>query len=149
VLFGGSEDAMIGHIAAVYTILQGGLKKGEFKSSFASNPLNSVIGVYQKQADAAGSGDGVLEQPILRKAVNADELTVLAISEQLLHLPWAVKRSVPAKLRESIQSALISLEKTESGQKILKTAFLTGIGKADDKDYEPHRRMIRAVLGPQ
>jgi len=27
-------------------------------------------------------------------------------------------------------------------------AVLTGIGRADDKDYEPHRRMVRAVMGP-
>ena len=148
VLFGGGEDAMISYIAPVYMMLQAGLKKGEFNSRFAVNPINSVIGVYRKQADAAGSGDGAIEQPGLKSAINTDELAVLAVSEQLLHLPWAVKRTTPAKLRESIQSALVDLENSEAGKKILKSAVLTGIGKAEDKDYDPHRRMVRAVVGP-
>ena len=147
VLFGGGEDAMIGYIAPVYMLLQAGLKKTEFKSQFAVNPLNSVIGVYNKQADAAGSGDGVLDQPALKKAINPDELTVLAVTDQLLHLPWAVRRSVAAPLRESIQSALVDLENNEAGRKVLKSAVLSGIGKAEDKDYDPHRKMVRVVVG--
>ena len=148
ILFGGSEDAMIGYIAPVYMLLQAGLSKGDFKSIFAVNPLNSVIGVFHKQADAAGSGDIVIGQPAIRNAIDPGELTTLAVSEQLLHLPWAVKRSMPTKLRESVRSVLVNLENSEEGRKDLKSALLSGIGKADDKDYEPHRRMVRAVLGP-
>ena len=148
VLFGGGEDAMIGYIAPTYMILQAGLKKSEFKSQFAINPLNSVVGVFSKQADAAGSGDGVLDQPALKKAINTDELAVLALTEQLLHLPWAVNRALPASLRDAIRAALIDVENSESGKKALKAAVLTGIGKAEDKDYDPHRKMVRAVAGP-
>lgn len=148
VLFGGGEDAMIGYIAPIYMMLQAGLRKDEFKSNFAVNPINSVIGVYRKQADAAGSGDGAIEQPVLKNAINTDELAILAVSEELLHLPWAVRRTMPAKLREAIQSALVDLENSEAGRKVLKSAVLTGIGKADDKDYDPHRKMVRAVMGP-
>jgi phosphonate transport system substrate-binding protein len=146
-LFGGGEDAMFGYIAPVYMLLQAGLHKNDFKSRFAVNPLNSVIGVYHRQADAAGSGDGVVDQPAVKNAINIDELTVLAMSEQLLHLPWAAKRSMPARLRDSIQSELVDLEKSEAGRKVLKAAVLTGLGKAEDKDYEPARKMIKAVSG--
>jgi phosphonate transport system substrate-binding protein len=148
ILFGGSEDAMIGYIAPVYLLLQAGLTKSDFKSIFAVNPLNSVIGVFHKQADAAGSGDIVIEQPAIRNAIDSSQLTALAVSEQLLHLPWAVRRGMPAKQRESIRSTLVNLENSEEGRKDLRAALLSGIGKADDKDYEPHRRMVRAVLGP-
>ncbi len=148
VLFGGGEDAMIGYIAPVYMLLQAGVKKAEFKSQFAVNPLNSVIGVYRKQADAAGSGDMVGGQSAVANAVNFDELTALAVSEQLLHLPWAVRRAMPARLRESIRSILVDLENSEAGKEVLKAAVLTGIGRAEDKDYEPHRRMVHAVMGP-
>ena len=148
VLFGGGEDAMFGYIAPMYLLLQAGLKKEEFISQYASNPLNSVIGVFRKQADAAGSGDGVIGQPAVKSAINTDELTTLAISEQLLHLPWAVKRSMPVQLRQAVQSILVALENSEEGRKILNSAMLTGIGTAEDKDYDPHRRMIRAVVGP-
>jgi phosphonate transport system substrate-binding protein len=147
VLFGGGEDAMIGYIVPVYMMLQAGLKKDEFTSQFAVTPINSVIGVHRKQADAAGSADNALGQPVIRNAINTDELTVLAVSEQLLHLPWAVKRTMPARLRETIRSSLVDLENSEAGKNVLKTALLTGIGKAEDKDYEPHRKMVRAVMG--
>jgi phosphonate transport system substrate-binding protein len=148
VLFGGGEDAMIGYIAPVYMMLQAGLKKDEFTSQFTITPINSVIGVYRKQADAAGSADNAVGQPVIRNAINTDELTALAVSEQLLHLPWAVKRTMPAQLRQTIQSSLVDLENSEAGRNLLKTALLTGIGKADDKDYDPHRKMVRAVMGP-
>ena len=147
VLFGGGEDAMISYIAPVYMILQAGLKKDEFTSQFAINPLNSVIGVYRRQADAAGSGDIVIGQPAVRSAINPDEITALAVSEQLLHLPWAVKRAMSAPLREAIQSSLVDLENTDTGRNVLKAALLTGIGRAEDRDYDPHRKMVRLVMG--
>jgi phosphonate transport system substrate-binding protein len=147
ILFGGGEDAMISYIAPLYMILQAGLKKEDVKIRFAVNPLNSVIGVYHSQADAAGSGDGAVEQPAVKKAINTEELTVLAVSEQLLHLPWAVKRTMGAKARESIQAALTGLESSGAGKKVLKAAVLTGIGKADDKDYDAHRHMVKSVMG--
>jgi phosphonate transport system substrate-binding protein len=147
VLFGGGEDAMIAYIAPVYMLLQAGLKKDDFKSQFTVTPINSVIGVYHKQADAAGTGEGVTAQPAIRELINIDQLTPLAVSEQLLLFPWSVKRTMPARLREGIQASLVDLEKTEAGREVLKAALLTGIGKAEDKDYEPHRRMVRAVHG--
>lgn len=147
VLFGGGQDAMIGYIAPVYMMLQAGLKVGDFNAQYAANPLNTVIGVYHKQADAAGSGDGAIDQPSVKKAINTDELTVLAVSEQLLHLPWAVKRTLSANLRDGVQTALLDLENNEAGRKILRSAGLTGFGKAEDKHYDPHRKMVRSVHG--
>lgn len=147
IMFGGGEDAMISYIAPVYLLLQAGLTKDDFRSTFAVNPINSVIGVFHKQADAGASGDIVIGQPALKNAINIDELTALAVSEQLLHLPWAMKRSLAAALRESVQSILVGIERTEAGRNALHEARLTGIGKAEDKDYEPHRRMVRAVHG--
>jgi phosphonate transport system substrate-binding protein len=147
IMFGGGEDAMISYIAPMYLLLQAGLTKSDFKSSFAVNPINSVIGVYHRQADAGASGDNALGQPSLKGAINTDDLTALATSEQLLHLPWAMKRSQPAALREAVQSALVGIEGSAAGLNALKEARLSGIGKAEDKDYEPHRRMVRAVHG--
>jgi len=149
VLFGGGEDAMIGYIAPMYLLMRAGLTRSDINARFAVNPLNSVIGMHRKQADAAGSGDGVVEQPALQKVVNVDEVTVLAVTDQLLHLPWAVKRTMAPRLRERIQSVLVDLEATEAGRQVLRAAVLSGIGRAEDKDYNPHRKMVRAVLGSQ
>jgi phosphonate transport system substrate-binding protein len=147
VIFGGSEDAMMSYIAPMYMLLQAGLNKKDFTWQFAVTPMNSVIAVYHHQADAAGSGDAVIDQPAVRQSINTQELVALAVSEQVLHLPWAVRRTMPAGLRDAIQAALIDLENSESGREVLKAALLTGIGKARDRDYEPARKMVRAVLG--
>ena len=146
ILFGGGEDAMISYITNRYLMLQAGLTPGDFKPLFAVNPINSVIGLHRKQADVAGAGDGVLDLPIVRKAINTDELVSLAVSQPLLQLPVAVKRSMPAKLRTAVQTALVNLRTSDTGKHVLSAAALTGMGKAEDKDYDPHRKIVRAVF---
>ena len=55
----------------------------------------------------------------------------------------------PAKLRASIQSILVDLKNSEAGRQVLKSAIMTGMGKAGDRDYDPHRKMATAVFGPE
>jgi phosphonate transport system substrate-binding protein len=148
VLFGGGEDAMVSYIANRYLLLQAGLNKDDFKSLFAVNPPNSILALNSRQADAAGAGDGVLELPLVRKSVKSEDIVALAVSEPLLQLPIAVKRTLPANVRGAIQSTLINLKNSEAGSRVLKAAVLTGTGKAEDKDYNPHRNIVRAVMGP-
>lgn len=149
VLFGGGEDAMISYIANRYLLLQAGLKKNDFKTAFAVNPPNAILALQSRQADAAGAGDGVLDLPQIKRAVDPDDLVALATSMPLLQLPFAVRRTMPEKLRLSIQSVLTNLKNSDAGREVLKSAVLTDIGVAQDKDYEPHRKIVRAVMGTQ
>lgn len=149
IMFGGGEDAMISYIANCYLLLQSGLRRQDFKSLFAVNPPNAILALSHHQADAAGAGDGVLDQAEVRSAIDVDELTALAISPPLLQLPVAVKRTLPARLRTSIQSILLDLKDSEAGGQLLKSAMMTGMGKAEDRDYDPHRRIANAVVGPR
>ena len=149
VIFGGGKDAMMSYIAPRFLMMRAGLKEGDFKTEFAVNPPNALLALYHKQADAAGGGDILIDLPIVQNAINAQELRVLAVSEPLLFLPWAVKRSMPAKLRESIQAILTELNQSAAGKNVLKAAKTTGIEKAEDKDYAAHRKMTDAVFGPK
>ena len=147
VIFGGGKDAMMSYIAPRFLMMRAGLKEGDFKTEFAVNPPNALLALYHKQADAAGGGDILIDLPVVRNAINAGELKILATTEPLLFLPWAVKRAMPAKLRESIQATLTDLDVSDAGKNVLKSARTTGIEKAEDKDYAPHRRMTDAVFG--
>jgi phosphonate transport system substrate-binding protein len=147
VLFGGGEDAMVSYIANRYLLQQAGLKKDDFKSMFAVNPPNSIVALHRQQADAAGAGDGVLDLPVVKKSIQGDDLVALAKSTPLLQLPIAAKRTMPADMRNAVQSILIDLRKSEAGMLVLKSAAMTGMGPAEDKDYDPHRKIVRAVLG--
>jgi phosphonate transport system substrate-binding protein len=149
IMFGGGKDAMLAYIAPRYLLMQAGLKEGDFNTQIAVNPQNALVALYYKQADAAGGGEIVLDQPVIRNAINAKEIRILATTEPLLFLPWAVKRTTPARLADSIQSILLDLKNSEAGRQVLKSAMMTGMGKAADRDYDPHRKMTTAVFGPQ
>jgi phosphonate transport system substrate-binding protein len=149
VMFGGGEDAMISYIANRYLLERAGLRNGDFKALFAVNPPNAILALDHRQSDAAGAGDNVLELPEVKAAMNTDELAVLAVSAPLLQLPVAVRRDMPAALRESIQSLLVNIGNDEAGREALKAASMTGMGKAEDRDYDPHRKLAAAVLGAE
>lgn len=147
VIFGGGKDAMMSYIAPKFLMMRAGLKEGDFKTEFAVNPPNALLALFHKQADAAGGGDILIDLPVVRKAINTEELRILATTEPLLFLPWAVKRSMPAKQRDAIQAILTELDGSAAGKNVLKAAKTTRIGKAEDKDYTTHRRMTDAVFG--
>lgn len=149
VIFGGGKDAMLSYIAPRYLLMQAGLKEGDFRTEIAVNPQNALVALYHRQADAAGGGDVVLDQPVIKSAINAEEIRLLAETEPLLFLPWAVKRTIPAKLADSIQSTLLDLKNSDAGRQVLKSAIMTGMGNAGDRDYDPHRKMTAAVFGPE
>lgn len=147
IMFGGGKDAMLSYIAPLFLLMQAGLKEGDFKTEFAINPPNALLALHYRQADAAGGGDILVDLPAVKKAIKAGELRVLAKTEPLLFLPWAVKRTMPAALRVSVQSTLVELDRTDAGKAVLKSARTTRLGKAQDQDYDPHRKMTRAVFG--
>jgi len=147
IIFGGGRDAMLSYIAPRFLLMQAGLKDSDFKSEFAVNPPNALLALFHKQADAAGGGDILIDLPVVRNAINAQELRILSATEPLLFLPWAVKRSMPPKLRDAIQSLMTGLENDAAGKSALNAAKATGMGKAEDRDYNPHRKMTAAVFG--
>ena len=149
IIFGGGKDAMLSYIAPRFLLMQAGLKETDFKTEFAVNPPNTLLALYNRQADAAGGGDILIDLPVVKNAINTQELKLLAATEPLLFLPWAVKRTMPTKLAESIQTIMVNLGRTDVGKDILKSAMTTGMGKAEDKDYDPHRKMTTAVFGKQ
>jgi len=149
IIFGGGRDAMMSYIAPRYLLMQAGLNEGDFKTEFAVNPPNALLALYHQQADAAGGGDILIDLPAVRNAINTGELKMLAATEPLLFLPWAVKRSMPARLADEIQAILVGLGDTPAGRHILTAAQVSGMGPASDKDYDAHRRMTRAVFGPE
>ena len=149
IIFGGGRDAMLSYIAPRFLLMQAGLKEGDFKTEFAVNPPNALLALHNKRADAAGGGDILIDLPAVKNAINTQDLRMLAATEPLLFLPWAVTRNMPAKLGERIQSILVSLGNSDAGIKVLQAARTTGIQKAGDRDYDPHRRMTSAVFGPE
>jgi phosphonate transport system substrate-binding protein len=147
ILFGGGKMAMQSYIAAKWLLQQGGLQDGDYVEKIAINPPNAIISTYNHQADAAGSGDIVLQLDSVKKQIDTSKLKLLATTEQLSQLPWAIKESIDESLKKQIQTLLSTLHETEAGKSLLKSAKLSSLKLATDNDYEKHRKIITNVYG--
>ena len=146
IVFGGGKMAMIAYVVPKYLLLQAGLTDNDYQEEIATNPPNSLMTVYFGQADAAGIGDVVTEVPSVKSVIDTTKIKVLAKSQELAHLPWAVKSSLSDDLSREIQQALLALNNSTEGLSILNSANISGISPSSDEDYAPHRKIIRDVL---
>jgi len=147
IMFGGGKKAMIAYVVPTYLLQQSGLSKKDYTEVFAKNPPNALIGTYLKQADAGGTGDVLLNHPVITKRIKPDQLKLIAQGNQLPHLPWATKDTMNPSLKKNIQHLLSTLHLHEEGLKILKSAHLTQIHTATDKEYNIVRNIIEKVTG--
>ena len=148
ILFGGGKKAMGSYIAPTAILKKAGLEAGkDYTVKFAKNPPSAVIGVYNKAADTAGSGDVILKTGMVKKKTDVSQLKILAISEKFVHLPWAVKKDFPADKITKIQSIMTSLKGNAEGDKILKSAKVTNFTKVDDSNFSKVREITKYAIG--
>jgi len=146
IIFGGGKMAMMAHVVPKYLLLHAGLKHEDYIEEFATNPPNSLLAVYYGQADAAGTGDIIMKVPSVTQSIDVSKIKILAQSEQMAHVPWAVSDKLNKSLQTKIQNALLKLNNTPSNRTLLKKANISGLVKADDKTYDPHRKIIKVVF---
>lgn len=147
IVFGGGDHAMVASIMTRDMLQQAGITDDSYIGMSTLHPVRSIISVYYRQADAAGVGEPVIQIPQIRKKIDTSKLSILARTEPLAHLPWALSGNIDANTRERIVSSLLMLNDSRQGKKLLKGAGLTGIRAASDKDYDAHRKIIKRVLG--
>jgi phosphonate transport system substrate-binding protein len=145
ILFGGGANAMMSYIAPTYLLQQAGLRKEDYEASYAINPPNAVLATFLRRADAAGASEVVRRLPVVTSKIDVSQLEVIAVSQPLPHLPWAVKREMPAALKERLQTLLINLNQSEEGREILKQAHISAFHPVTDRDYDAHRTIIESV----
>lgn len=149
IVFGGGPKAMMSYIVPTFLLSKAGLTRKDYTENFAKNPPNAVLAVCFDQASAAGVGDGILDLPSVKAKCDTSKLTYLAVSDQLAHLPWVVKSSLPDATRKNIQSILVNLKSTPHGRSVLKSIGVTNLISASDHDYDKHREIISHVTGEQ
>lgn len=147
IAFGGGPKAMVSYIIPTYLLMNGGLDRHDYREIFAKNPPNSLLSTYYKQSDAAGAGDKVVRLNVVSKQIDAEQMKLLIKSDDLPHIPWAVKTSLPNEVKAKIKKLMLRLNESENGKKILSEAKLTGIRDANDHDYDQYRQILKAVYG--
>jgi len=148
ILFGGGKKAMGSYIAPTAILKAAGLTEGkDYKVQFAKNPPSAVIGVYNKAAEASGSGNVILKIKAVTTKIDASNMTILAESESFTQLPWAVKSEMPDAKAKKIQDLMSDLNKTEAGKAILKDAKVTGFYPVTDNDFAKVREITKFATG--
>lgn len=146
VLFGGGKKAMGSYIAVTKILKDAGLEAGkDYTVKFAKNPPSAVIGVFNKAAAAAGSGDVILQVGAVKKKIDVSQMTLLASSEKFIHLPWAVKGDMPADKAAKIQAVMTGLKASDPD--VLKAAKVTNFVAASDADFGKVREIVKSVTG--
>ncbi|MBF0471602.1 MAG: phosphate/phosphite/phosphonate ABC transporter substrate-binding protein [Gammaproteobacteria bacterium] len=145
ILFGGGKLAMMSYIVPTYLLRQGGLEAGAYREHFSTSPPNTVLATYLGQVDAGGAGDIVLRLPMVTNKIDVSELQLLAVSEELAHLPWAVKAEMDSRLKERLRQLLLTMATTEAGAQVLQAARLSGFNPVSDEDYAPHAEIARVA----
>ncbi len=147
ILFGGGPRAMMSYIVPTYLLQQAGLTNRDYEESYAINPPNAVLATYLKRADAGGAGEVVQRLPVVTSKIDVSQLDVIAVSQPLPHLPWALKREMPAKLKQRLQTLLVDLKESQAGREILSQARLSAFNPVTDKEYDAHREIVDSVYG--
>ena len=147
IVFGGGKMAMQSYIYATYLLMEQGLSTKEYTYSIAPTPPNAIFATYYKQADAGGVGDKVLKLHSVSKHIDTNQIKYLVRGKQYPHLPWAMKRSLSDDIKQKIALTMVNMKSTMQGKKLLKKANLTGFVQVDDKDFNPHRKIIMKVMG--
>jgi len=147
IVFGGGSMAMQSYIIASHLLQQAGLKKGDYIEAFSKNPPSAIFSAYNRESIAAGAGDKILHLGVVANKIDTTSMRFLLRGKQLPHLPWAVQRSLPEKLKNEIQSLLSSLNTHSFGRKLLKKARLTALVTATDAEYDQHRTIIEELYG--
>ena len=149
IVFGGGPTAMQSYIVATHLLKKGGLRKGEYIEEYARSPANAIMAAYFGQAAAAGSADANLQLSVVRKRIDIDKMHTLSSGAQLAHLPWAVRYDMESDLRAKLRELMIDLVKSDEGRAILHAADVTAFQPAQDSEYDPHRLIIKEVLGEE
>jgi len=148
ILFGGGKKAMGSYIAPTAILKKAGLEAGkDYTVKFAKNPPSAVIGVFNKAAGAAGSGNVILKIKGVKKKVDTSQMTILAESDKFVHLPWAVKGDMPADKSKKIQTIMTSLKGSPEGAKILKSAKVTNYQVVTDADFDKVKEITKFAIG--
>jgi phosphonate transport system substrate-binding protein len=146
ILFGGGPSAMVSYILATDLLRSHGLEDGDYVEQFAQNPIKALVALYFMQADAASAGDPVIDLPSVREQIGTGGLRVLAQSQAIPHLPWAVSASLPHALETAVRDALLDLNTGREGRRILDAMQLSGLRAVEDRQYDVVRRIVARVL---
>lgn len=87
---------------------EAGLREGDFSSAFSGKHDNSILGVVNRDYDAAAIANEVLRRMLARNVVRADALATLYRSETFPTTAYGVAHNLAPELADRIRAAFFS-----------------------------------------
>lgn len=119
------------------------------REGFFGNVVESGAHTHSIELIMSGAVDGaaidstVLEWLISQRGDLADELRVIDTIGPSPIPPWVISKKLPDSFRSQIRQTLLDPHLSAPGQAVLERAQFAQFVCADDRDYEPIRRMAR------
>jgi phosphate/phosphite/phosphonate ABC transporter binding protein len=137
-----------GYVYPRAMLLERGIRPDSYFSQviFAGDHNKVIAAVLDRRVDAGAIYDGAI-----RVAGNAgartQDLTVLASTDPIPHDAITVRSGLDEALVLRIQAALVDLERTDAGRRVIAESKkgLTGFAIAADSLYDPVRRTAKAA----
>lgn len=146
IIFGGGKLALIANVGNRLILRENGLKRLDYRASYAKNPPNATLSVFYKRADAAGVGDTALDINTVRRNIDTSELKYLVLGEEHPHIPWAFATRVKKDIRDKISGVLLQLSNSKKGKAVLKKAGLTDLVSSQNREYDQTREIYKIYL---
>lgn len=127
---------------------------------FAGKHDNVVSMVYQGQVDAGAT----FYSPPSKDAVGSDRMedarrlvltqypdvekkvVIISLSEPITNDPIVFRKEIPEEMKSKIVDAMIAFVATPEGKEAFQAIYgVTAVKKATDADYEPVRKMLKAL----
>ncbi len=122
-----------------------GLKEGDYESAFSGNHENSVLGVANKDYEAAAIADQVRRRMEAREAVDGDDLRVIYQSQVFPTTGYGYVYNLDPELAEKVKEAFFTFDWEG-------TALLEEFGKSDPPQntfipitYKEYWEVIRTI----
>src|SRR5712692_9120803 len=135
-----------GYVYPRAMLIEKGIDPGTYfkETIFAGSHDKVIAAVLEGRVDAGAIYDGALGVA-RRSGVSTENLITLASSDPIPHDAIAVRVGMDASLAKRIQSALIDLDKSKAGRRVIANSKkkLTGHVVADDKVFDVVRRTAK------
>ena len=117
----------------------------------AKSGPGAVIGLYYKQADAAGAGNAIFHIKAATSKIDLEALKILAETEPFAPLPWAVSSTMEKTKAAKVQEWMLGLDKNQEGVKILKKAKIDRFIPISDADFDSIAKImgVKAQTGQE
>jgi phosphonate transport system substrate-binding protein len=122
------------------------------QSIFAGGHDKVVIAVYQKQADAGaiyggggGGGNDARGRVVATIPDVMEKTKIIGTTDAIPNDNVSVRGELPAEMKTKLREALLKIDATDAGKRLLENYDIDGLAPVQDSEYESLRKAAQAL----